>query len=82
MQVARCARGETGEAAIRAGRRRSPLGPLGALGFYFDLEAAAAELPLAAAVADAERLDDRPRRARRARLRTELDYERERAARA
>ena len=65
----------------RRGRdpRRAPhgrrSGPLGALGFYFDLEAAAAELPLAAAVADSERLEEareapeRARRLDRARLR-------------
>ena len=41
MQVVRCARGETGEAEIRGGRRRVPLGPVGALAFFFDLEAAA-----------------------------------------
>ena len=43
--AARAAR--LGEAEIRGGRRRVPLGPVGALTFCFDLEAAAPELPLA-----------------------------------
>jgi hypothetical protein len=51
VQMARCARGATGRAPIRGGRRSVPLGPLGALGFWFDLASAAAELPLATAVA-------------------------------
>jgi hypothetical protein len=79
LQVARCARGELGEAEIRRGRRRVPLGPVGALGFYFDLELAAGELPLVAAVAASEHLGA-ARDALAARgLRTELDYEQERA---
>ena len=81
MQVARCARGEIGEAAIRGGRRQVALGPVGALGFCFDLEAAAAELPLAAAVADAERLETARDALAAIGMRTELDYERERAER-
>jgi hypothetical protein len=80
MQVARCARGEVGEAEIRRGRRRVPLGPLGALGFSFDLEAAAAELPLAHAVAAAERLEAARDALNALGIRTELDYELERAA--
>jgi len=79
--VAHCARGETGEVAIRAGRRQVALGPIGALGFYFDLEAATAELPLAAAVADAERLETAREALAAIGIRTELDYERERAGR-
>ena len=50
VQMARCARGATGRATIRGGRRSVQLGPLGAIGFWFDLEAGAAELPLATAV--------------------------------
>ena len=75
MQVARCARGELGTAAIRDGRRTVPLGPLGALGFSFDLEAAAAELPLAVAVRDAEHLDGARDALAALGVRTELDYE-------
>ncbi|HEY8002132.1 MAG: DUF1152 domain-containing protein [Vicinamibacteria bacterium] len=80
MQVVRCARGELGEAEIRGGRRRVVLGPVGALGFYFDLAAAAAELPLAAAVSEAERLEDGRAALNELGISTELDYERERAA--
>jgi hypothetical protein len=80
MQVARCARGELGEAEIRRGRRRVPLGPLGAVGFSFDLEAAAPALPLAAAVADAEHLEGAREALNAKGIRTELDYELERAA--
>jgi hypothetical protein len=80
MQVARCARGETGEAEIRRGRRRVPLGPLGALGFCFDLQAAAAELPLAAAVAKAYRLEAAREALNAIGVRTELDYELEHAS--
>jgi hypothetical protein len=76
MQLVRCARGELGEAEIRGGRRRVALGPVGALSFYFDLAAAAAELPLAAAVEDVNGLD-RAREALNALgVATELDYER------
>ena len=57
MQVVRCARGETGEAEIRGGRRTVPLGPVGAITFFFDVEAAAAELPLATAVAGTRELE-------------------------
>jgi hypothetical protein len=79
MQVVRCARGEIGLAEIRGGRRHVPLGPLGALAFLFDLEAAAEELHLARAVLDSTELE-----AARATLddmgvRSELDYERTRA---
>src|SRR6185295_18302935 len=41
LQVARCARGESGETHIRGGRRRVELGPVGALIFLFDPAAAA-----------------------------------------
>ena len=66
-------------AAIRDGRRTVPLGPLGALGFCFDLEAAAAELPLAVAVRDAEHLDGARDALAALGVRTELDYELDRA---
>jgi hypothetical protein len=79
LQAVRCARGETGEATIRDGRRRVPLGPLGALTFFFDLEAAlATQLPLARAVADAEGLDAARDALAALGVRTELDYERSR----
>jgi hypothetical protein len=51
LLVARCARGAIGEVAIRGGRRTVEAGPLGALGFLFDLDAALAEPPLVRAVA-------------------------------
>lgn len=80
MQVVRCARGEIGETTIRAGRRRVILGPLGALAFCFDLERAAAELPLAAAVRGSETIEDARAALAAAGVRTELDYERDRMA--
>ena len=80
MQVVRCARGETGEAEIRGGRRTVPLGPVGAIAFQFDLPAAAAELPLARAVSRTDGLEDARRALVALGARTELDYERERAA--
>jgi hypothetical protein len=79
MLVVRCARGELGDAAIRGGRRTVPLSPLGAVIFTFDLESAAAELPLVAAVADAGDLDAATAALNAIGVRTELDYERERA---
>jgi hypothetical protein len=57
-----------------------PLGPLGALGFCFDLQAAAAELPLAAAVAEADRLEAAREALNAIGVRTELDYELEHAS--
>jgi hypothetical protein len=80
LQVARCARGETGEAYIRGGRRRIELGPVGALAFFFDLEGAADELPLARAVAGTETIEEARAALAALGVRTELDYERERAA--
>lgn len=78
MQVVRCARGESGEATIRAGRRTVVLSPAGALAFCFELEPAVAELPLVGAVLDSDSIE--AARAAHAGLgvRTELDYERER----
>lgn len=80
LQYVRCARGEIGETTIRRGRRRVTLGAAGALAFCFDLERAAAELPLAHAVYGSESIEEA--RAAQAELgvRTELDYERDRAA--
>ena len=79
MQVVHCARGATGTAEIRGGRRRVPLGPVGALAFCFDLATAAAELPLASAVLTAESLDAARQALRELGISTELDYELERA---
>jgi hypothetical protein len=53
------------------------LSPLGALTFYFDPRRA--ELPLAAAVAPSDSLDDANRRLAELGVSTELDYERSRA---
>jgi hypothetical protein len=80
LQVVRCARGEVGDAYIRGGRRRVELGAVGALAFAFDPVAAPSEaLPLAHAVADANTIEE-GRAALAARgVRTELDYERDRA---
>jgi len=80
MQVVHCARGAIGTAEIRGGRRRVPHGPVGALAFCFDLDAALAELPLTQAVLDADGLQA-ARDALVARgISTELDYEHQRAA--
>jgi hypothetical protein len=82
VQAVRCFRGETGDAEIRGGRRRVRLTPIGALTFFYDLEVAFDTAPLARAVADATDLDA-ARDALAARgVRTELDYERERASRS
>jgi len=79
MQVVHCARGVTGTAEIRGGRRRVPLGPVGAQAFYFDLAAAADVLPLTQAVLAAETLQAARDAIRAAGSPTELDYELERA---
>jgi len=79
LQVVRCARGETGEAPIRGGRRRVPLGPVGAVTFYFDVKAALTELPLARAVAEGSDLEASRRALNAIGVSTELDYEREHA---
>jgi hypothetical protein len=82
LQVARCARGETGRVPIRSGRQHVDLGPVGSLTFVFDAAAAAEQLPLVGAVAGTESIED-ARAALAARgVRTELDYERARAAEA
>jgi hypothetical protein len=80
LQAVRCARGETGDAPIRGGRRTVRLGPVGALALFFD-PAVAFDRPasLSGAVADAPTIED-ARLALAARgVRTELDYERTRA---
>jgi hypothetical protein len=80
LQVARCARGETGTAPIRGGRRYVELGPVGALTFFFDPIAAIEELPLTAAVRGSESIDEARNALADLGVRTELDYERDRAA--
>ncbi len=80
LQVARCARGETGVVPIRGGRRQVKLGPVGALVFFFDAVAAIDELPLARAVTGSESIDEARGSLSELGIRTELDYERARAA--
>lgn len=80
LQVARCARGETGSVPIRGGRREVELGPLGALAFFFDPALAVVDLPLAAAAAGTRSIDEARDALAALGVRTELDYERERAA--
>jgi hypothetical protein len=80
LMVARCARGETGGVPIRGGRRKVELGPVGALTFFFDAAAAVHELRLAQAVTDSESIDAARDALAVLSVRTELDYERDRAA--
>jgi hypothetical protein len=80
LQVARCARGETGEVPIRGGRRHVELGPVGSLAFLFDAVVAARDLPLTAAVADSASIEEARVALAGVGVRTELDYERDRAA--
>ncbi|HEX6116296.1 MAG TPA: DUF1152 domain-containing protein [Solirubrobacterales bacterium] len=80
LQAARCALGETGEARIRGGRRSVELSPLGALTFFFDPLAGPEALPLADAVAGAADLEAARGALEALGIRTELDYERDRAA--
>jgi hypothetical protein len=80
LQVARCARGEIGEVPIRGGRRRVELGPVGSLAFFFDAAAAASELPLTAAVGASASIEEARAALAGLGVRTELDYERDRAA--
>jgi hypothetical protein len=83
MMVARCARGETGEVPIRGGRRTVELGPLGALVFFIDPLILLGEVaPLAAAVAGSAAIEAARRTLADRGVRTELDYERSRAAEA
>jgi hypothetical protein len=79
MQVVRCARGETGMAEIRGGRRHVPLGPVGALAFVFELPAAGPELALARAVSESGELEAARATLDELGVRSELDYERSRA---
>jgi hypothetical protein len=81
LQVARCARGELGEAQIRGGLRRVELGPAGALILVFEPATAveAGELPLVRAVADARSIEEGRSELAAIDVQTELDYERKRA---
>ena len=79
----RCARGETGRVAIRAGRRTVTLTRDGGRLICFDPAVALASAArLAAAVADARDLEDAQTILAGRGLRTELDYEREMAGAA
>jgi hypothetical protein len=81
LMIARCARGALGPAELRGGRRTAELGPVGALCFFFDPAATlAAAVPLAGAVADADSIESARDALAALGIRTELDYERERAA--
>ena len=80
LLVARCARGTVGEVPIRGGRRTVQAGPVGALCFLFDLEAALAELPLVRAVAGAGSIAEARDALNAMGIQTELDYEERRAA--
>jgi hypothetical protein len=81
LMAVRCARGETGTVPIRGGRRTVQLSPLGALTFFYDPVLAVREAaPLARAVGAAASLDEAQEILAAAGVRTELDYERERAA--
>jgi hypothetical protein len=83
LQAVRCAHGEIGEVSIRDGRTTVQLGPVGALALFFDVEVAFREAaPLARAVAGAEDLEQARASLEALGLRTELDYQRERAAAA
>lgn len=76
----RCARGETGRASIRGGRRAVQLTPDGGRLVCFDpATAIASAARMAAAVADAPDLEAAQRVLHGLGVRTELDYEREMA---
>jgi hypothetical protein len=77
-QAVRCFRGAIGETAIRQGRRTVELSPVGALTFYFDVAKAIwSAARLAAAVVDAEDLEEANEILRARGIGTELDYERD-----
>ena len=79
LLVARAGRGEIGPVEIRGGRRVVDLGPVAALAFVFDLEAALGELPLARAVADAPSIESARDALNALGVSTELDWEERRA---
>ncbi len=77
----RCARGETGDAPIRDGRRTVRLTPLGGLVLGFDpLVALRSAARCAATVRRAASLEEADALLRARGVRTELAYEEERAA--
>jgi len=79
----RCARGETGDVAIRQGRRRVTLTPAGGRVSFFDpIVALRSAARLAEAVREAADLEDAQRILEGMGVRTELTYEREAAAAA
>lgn len=80
VQVARCARGETGPVPIRNGRRSVELGPVGAIAFYFDLARALPELPLARAVAGSASIEAGRDALNAIGVGTELDFEQRRTS--
>ena len=83
LQVARCARGEVGPTPIRGGRRTVELTPVGALTFFFELgPRIGAFAPLAAIVAGCDSIETSRAALAAEGIRTELDYERDRAAEA
>ncbi len=83
LMAVRCARGETGRAEIRGGRRTVQLSPVGGLTFFFDpLLAVERTAPLARAVADAGSLEAAQGALQALGVRTELDLERARALEA
>jgi hypothetical protein len=80
MQVVRCARGESGPTTIRGGRRSVELGPVGALAFFLDPAGRLGEVaPLAPLVATAASIEEARAALARHGVRSELDWERERA---
>lgn len=80
LMAVRCARGETGSAEIRGGRRTVELTPLGGLTFFFDpVVAVSSAAPLARAVADADGLEAAHESLQAGGVGTELDIERARA---
>ena len=77
----RCALGEIGRGADPRGRRHVELGPVGALTFFFDVRGAVERaLPLARTVRGAPSLDAAREALAALGIRSELDYERDRAA--
>jgi hypothetical protein len=78
----RCFRGDTGTATIRRGLRTVPLSPLGALTFFLDPRASVdSAARLAKAVMDTSSLEEANDVLNGLGVRTELDLERETAAR-
>ena len=77
----RCFRGDTGVAEIRRGLRTVPLSPLGALTIYLDPEKTVGSAArLAKAVMDAGSMEEANSALNALGVRTELDLERETAA--